>query len=164
MANFVQYNLSGIAAPVYPTPAVTYSGVPVTQTYTTTSGIGYTLPDDYNGAISLQVTAIAGTSPTLVVEISNIDPQFYINSSAGGALGPGSIPPYGQQALFTDIAADNVWVAVNMTNVNTNASANTITAVGLYACQSLAYRNVRVRLSSGTGPTATVILGYGYLI
>lgn len=164
MAQFIEYQLSGTAAPLNYVPAVTVTaGNPPTLNYAVTSGIGITLPDDYNGAISVQVIAIGGTTPVLLLEASNRDP-FYSIATPAGTYGL-SNTSLGQQVLFSDTTSN--WQPLQITNASTGtaiAGSTGMTAVGLYVAQALAYRNIRVRLSSGTTPTATVILGYGYLL
>src|SRR5271170_2537440 len=98
MADFIQYNLSGVAAPVFPTPGVTYSNAGV-ATYATTSAIGFTLSGDVTVGISVQVIALGGTTPGLVLEVANTDPQTYIQPQTGGAItspGPGGMQVFGQ--------------------------------------------------------------------
>lgn len=168
---FIEYKLTGIAAPAaWPLASVTLTiaGVPpvYTYNYTTTSLFGFTLPDDLNGAISVQIVTIAGTAQTLVLEVCNRDPTTTQASPAGTfTTGLTVGQDIGLQALFTDVAADGLWVPVQTTNVNTNLVAATMTAAGLYVAQSLAYRNIRVRQTVGDGTSVSqVILGFGILV
>lgn len=168
---FIEYQLKGIVSPAaWPLAGVTFtkSGTPpvLAPVYTVTSMMGLTIPDDLNGAISIQVITLGGTANTLVLEVCNRDPTTQISNNGSFATGldPSSLD-VGLVAQFTDTSTAGLWVAVQTTNVNTNIAGATITAAGLYVAQALAYRNIRVRQTVGdTTSTAQVVLGYGILV
>lgn len=169
MATFTEYFLQG-TTPAWPIAAAqaTLTGTPpqYTYTYPTTTSANYigVIPNDINGAISVQVVTISGAAATLNLEVCNRDPTTQLAFAGVYSSGNISQDNFGLQALFTDVAADGLWVPIQVTNVNTNTAAVAITAAGLYVAQALGYRIARIRIISGTTPTAQVILGYGTTI